>query len=97
MPKEVPNEVMHLHVRFMCRVVGVGADANVASRGQVRHLLVGADWSSPRVKARTAKNLEQIIHLVDTFPVCSNLRSIATRSILRSITPPPKGDWIGLI
>jgi hypothetical protein len=37
---------------------------------QVRHLLQGADWSDPKCSARAAKTLEQIISLVESFPVC---------------------------
>ena len=35
----------------------------------MRHLLGSADWSSPKCSGRAAKTLEQIIHLVDSFPV----------------------------
>lgn len=36
---------------------------------QVRHLLAEADWSAPKCRARTVKTLEQIVHLIGTFPV----------------------------
>lgn len=47
---------------------------------QVRHLLAGADWSAPKCRARSVKTLEQIIHLIDTFPVsCGGVRMLLSR------------------